>query len=177
MDPLVYKAYIFAMAAHAAVGQLRKYTGEPYIVHPKSVAEILASLGASPKVQAAGLLHDILEDTQVTFELLVMEFGVEVAELVRMVTNVAKPEDGPRPVRALINLRHKANAAPDGQDIVMSDIIDNLGTLATRKPDFAKVYVQEKYAVIEALDKGNPVAREKARAVVVAAATELGIAL
>lgn len=177
MHPLVYKAYIFAMAAHAAVGQLRNYTGNPYIDHPREVAEILASFGASPAAQAAGFLHDVLEDTQVTFELLVEEFGLEVASLVRMVTNVAKPEDGKRPVRALINLKHKAKAEPEGQDIAMADIISNLRTLAALKPSFAKVYVPEKFAVVEALNRGNPLLRERARLVVLTAAAELGISL
>lgn len=177
MDPLVYKAYVFAMAAHAAVGQDRNYTGQPYIVHPKEVAEILASFGAGPVVQAAAMLHDVLEDTKVTFELLVAEFGYEVASLVRMVSNVARPEDGKRAVRALINLNHKAKAEPDGQDIVMGDIISNIPTLVFLRPAFAKVYVPEKYAVIEALSRGNPLLREKARAVVLVAASELGITL
>lgn len=177
MDPLVYKAYVFAMAAHAAVGQERYYTGQPYIVHPKEVAEILASFGAGPIVQAAAMLHDVLEDTKVTFELLVQEFGFEVASLVRMVTNVAKPEDGKRPVRALINLNHKAKAEPDGQDIAMGDIISNIRSLVSLRPAFAKVYVPEKYAVIEALNRGNPEIRDKARSVVLAAASELGITL
>lgn len=175
MHPLVYKAYIFAMAAHAAVGQLRDFTGDPYIVHPKEVAEILARYGASPEAQAAGLLHDVLEDTKVTFEMLVAEFGYVVAALVKMVTNVAKPEDGKRPVRARINLEHKAKAEPEGQDIAMADIISNLRTLASLKPSFAKVYVPEKFAAVTALDKGNPLLREEALAVVLAAADELGM--
>lgn len=177
MHPLVYKAYVFAMAAHAAVGQKRNYTGEPYIVHPMEVAEILAAYGASPEAQAAAFLHDVVEDTGVTYELIEAEFGAEVCALVRMVTNIAKREDGKRPVRALINLNHKAKASPEGQDIVMADVYSNLKTLASLKPDFAKVYVPEKYAVIEALDKGNPKLREKARAVVLTAAAELGISL
>lgn len=177
MDPLVYKARIFAMAAHAAVGQVRNYTGLPYIVHPIEVADILAKAGYGAQVQAAGLLHDVLEDTAVTYELIEEEFGLYVAELVRSVTNVAKKEDGIRKVRSLINLNHKAKADPDGQSIVYADIMSNMPSLPELKPDFAKVYVREKYAVLMALDKGDEDLRHMALEVVEAAAASLGIDL
>lgn len=178
MESLVLKADIFAMAAHAAVGQMRNYSEDtPYIVHPREVAQILASFGARPVVQVGGLLHDVVEDTKVSLDLIRAEFGEEACDLVRMVTNVAKPEDGNRAARALINLKHKANASPEGQDIVMADVISNLKDLALLKPSFAKVYVPEKHAVVEALGQGNPKLRERARQVIGKAAEHLGIHL
>jgi (p)ppGpp synthase/HD superfamily hydrolase len=177
MDPLVFKAYIFAMAAHAAVGQKRNYGDRPYIEHPKEVADILAGYGAGPVVLAACMLHDVLEDTKVTFDLLVQEFGQEVADLVRMVSNVAKPADGNRRERTLVNLRHKAKASALGHDIAMGDIISNIPTLPRLSPKFALVYIPEKWLAVTTLTKGNPELRQRAEEVVRKAAQELGITL
>ena len=77
---LVEKAYHFAEKAHA--GQLRK-SGEPYFVHPLTVAGILAKLMLDAPTIAAGLLHDTVEDCDdVTIEVIEQEFGQEVALLV-----------------------------------------------------------------------------------------------
>jgi (p)ppGpp synthase/HD superfamily hydrolase len=60
------KARLFAKAAHAAVGQMRKYTDEPYIVHPVEVAGIVRYWGGTDTMCVAALLHDVLEDTKIT---------------------------------------------------------------------------------------------------------------
>ena len=66
---IVEKARVFATAAHAAVGQLRKYTFEPYIVHPAEVFAIVSTVdGATEEMMAAAWLHDTVEDTGVTIE-------------------------------------------------------------------------------------------------------------
>ena len=83
---LVEKAYHFAEKAHA--GQLRK-SGEPYFVHPLTVAGILAKLMLDAPTIAAGLLHDTVEDCEdVTLEVIEKEFGQEVALLVDGVTKL-----------------------------------------------------------------------------------------
>jgi (p)ppGpp synthase/HD superfamily hydrolase len=61
---MIFKAIEFAAKAHA--GQYRKGTKIPYICHPMNVCQILASLKCSPEVMAAGILHDVLEDTRIT---------------------------------------------------------------------------------------------------------------
>lgn len=61
-------AYEFARVAHAAVGQLRKYTNEPYIVHPLEVARIVKSVPHDSNMVMAAYLHDVLEDTKISFE-------------------------------------------------------------------------------------------------------------
>jgi guanosine-3',5'-bis(diphosphate) 3'-pyrophosphohydrolase len=67
----VERARIFAMAAHSAVGQTRKYTGEPYWTHTQAVADRVAQLADATEEQiAAAHLHDTLEDTAVTFDLI-----------------------------------------------------------------------------------------------------------
>ncbi len=68
-------------------GQLRK-SGEPYIIHPINVALILCELKAGPHTIAAGLMHDLIEDTEVTFQDIEMKFGYESASLVEGVTKI-----------------------------------------------------------------------------------------
>lgn len=84
---LIKKAYEFAEKAHQ--GQFRK-SGEPYIVHPVKVAEILVSLQLDVDIVISGILHDVVEDTPVTLEELTEEFGPEVARLVDGVTKLGR---------------------------------------------------------------------------------------
>ena len=84
---LVQKAYEFAKAKHG--DQLRK-SGEPYIIHPVQVAYILANLGLDDNTICAALLHDVLEDTNTTYDDLVKEFNEEVAYMVDGVTKLSK---------------------------------------------------------------------------------------
>ena len=82
---LIKKAYDWAFNLHN--GQFRK-SGEPYIIHPLNVACILAELHVGPATIAAGLLHDVVEDTNCTKEDLEREFGFDIAELVDGVTKL-----------------------------------------------------------------------------------------
>ena len=75
----IMKAYEFAKRSHAQ--QLRK-SGEGYITHPVEVAYILAELGLDDQTICAALLHDVVEDTIVTKEEVIKEFGQQVAEMV-----------------------------------------------------------------------------------------------
>lgn len=84
----------FTRAERAHEGQLRK-SGAPYITHPVAVAEILADLGLDPNTIAAALLHDTVEDTDYSAELLRKEFGDEIANLVDGVTKLDRLTYGP----------------------------------------------------------------------------------
>ncbi|NCV34191.1 MAG: bifunctional (p)ppGpp synthetase/guanosine-3',5'-bis(diphosphate) 3'-pyrophosphohydrolase [Actinobacteria bacterium] len=84
----------FARAEQAHEGQLRK-SGAAYITHPVAVAEILADLGLDPNTIAAALLHDTVEDTPYSAELLRREFGDEIANLVDGVTKLDRLTYGP----------------------------------------------------------------------------------
>lgn len=84
---LIHRAYKLAEAAHK--GQKRA-SGEPYINHCIAVAEILAELCFPPSVVAAGLLHDTVEDTDITIENIAEEFGQEIANLVNGVTKLTQ---------------------------------------------------------------------------------------
>ena len=81
---MIHEAIIFAALAHE--GQKRKGTDVPYIVHPFEVAQILTKAGASESVICAGLLHDTVEDTEVTLEEIRQKFGGEVAGMVSVMT-------------------------------------------------------------------------------------------
>jgi len=88
---LIERAYSVAERAHS--GQLRK-SGEPYITHPVAVAQILADLGIGAKTVAAALLHDTVEDTDYTLDVLRRDFGDEIAMLVDGVTKLDKLKYG-----------------------------------------------------------------------------------
>jgi guanosine-3',5'-bis(diphosphate) 3'-pyrophosphohydrolase len=84
---LLRRAYEFAKRAHQTQ---KRFSGEPFIVHPLNVAKILFEMGFDEKVIAVGLLHDTVEDTGVTLEHLRKGFGKEIADLVDGVTNISR---------------------------------------------------------------------------------------
>mgnify|MGYP004564168731 CR=1 FL=1 len=84
---LILKAYNYANDNHK--GQLRK-SGEPYIIHPLQVAYILATIELDESTICAALLHDVVEDTQITHQDIINEFGQEIADMVEGVTKLGK---------------------------------------------------------------------------------------
>ena len=154
---IVHKAQVYAMAAHASVQQKRKYTGEPYIVHPAEVASIVASVpGSTPDMVAAAWLHDVIEDTGCTFTDIHMAFGIDIATLVGWLTDVSKPEDGNRATRKAIDREHTAQAPAEAQTIKLADLISNSKSIMAHDPDFAKTYLAEKRMLLEVMTKGDP---------------------
>ena len=85
------KAKAFATKKHAEINQVRKYTGEPYINHPASVAEIVRGVPHTEAMLAAAWLHDTVEDTNTTLLDIKDEFGIEVSMFVEMLTDVSQP--------------------------------------------------------------------------------------
>src|SRR5262249_49382494 len=86
-EELLQKAYIFSAREHR--GQMRS-SGDPYLIHPLNVASILAEMHLDETSIAVGLLHDVLEDTLTTKEVLQETFGEDVAELVDGVTKISR---------------------------------------------------------------------------------------
>ena len=84
---LILKAYNYANDNHK--GQLRK-SGEPYIIHPLQVAYILATIELDESTICAALLHDVVEDTEITHQDIINEFGQEIADMVEGVTKLGK---------------------------------------------------------------------------------------
>ena len=153
---IVHKAQVYAMAAHASVQQKRKYTGEPYIVHPAEVASIVASVpGSTPDMVAAAWLHDVIEDTGCTFTDVHMAFGIDIATLVGWLTDVSKPEDGNRATRKAMDREHTARAPAEAQTIKLADLISNSRSIMAHDPEFAKTYLAEKRMLLEVMTKGD----------------------
>ena len=153
---IVHKAQVYAMAAHASVQQKRKYTGEPYIVHPAEVASIVASVpGSTEDMVAAAWLHDVIEDTGCTFTDVHMAFGIDIATIVGWLTDVSKPTDGNRATRKAMDREHTAQAPAEAQTIKLADLISNSRSIMAHDPEFAKTYLAEKRMLLEVMTKGD----------------------
>jgi (p)ppGpp synthase/HD superfamily hydrolase len=164
MTDIVERARVFATAAHAAVKQVRKYTFEPYIVHPTEVAAIVARVeGATPAMIAAAYLHDTVEDTGVTIETIEQEFGSEVAQIVGWLTDVSKSEDGNRSARKAIDREHSAQAPASAQTVKLADLISNSRSIVQYDPKFAVTYLEEKRALLAVMTKGDATLMAEAR--------------
>ncbi len=133
---LVTRAYKFACEAHK--GQVRK-SGEPYIIHPISVAQTLADLMLDATTIAAGFLHDCVEDNEsVTLEMIERQFGSEVALLVDGVTKLSRLDFTSREEQQAESLRKMFLAM--GKDIrvvliKLADRLHNMRTLKYQKPE------------------------------------------
>ena len=156
MPDLVTRAATFAKAAHESINQRRKYSGDPYIVHPQAVAGIVESVTDDQAMIAAAWLHDVVEDTPVTIEQIAERFGEDVAGLVADLTKVSKKSDGNRAARKAIDREHTAAASARAKTVKLADLVDNLGGLAEDDPEFAKVYFAEKELLMDVLTEGEP---------------------
>lgn len=125
---LIERAYKIAEKMHA--GQLRK-SGEPYIIHPVAAAEILAELGMDDDTIAAGLLHDVVEDTEYSKEQLVKDFGEEVALLVDGVTKLGSIKFESKEERQAENLRKMFLAMSKDIRVLIIKLSDRLHNLRT----------------------------------------------
>jgi (p)ppGpp synthase/HD superfamily hydrolase len=163
---IVERARLFATAAHAAVKQVRKYTFEPYIVHPAEVASIVATVPHTDEMLAAAWLHDTVEDTGVTIVDIQAEFGNEVAELVGWLTDVSTPEQGNRAVRKAIDREHTAMAPAAAATVKLADLIANSRSIIAHDPAFARVYLEEKRMLLEVLSRGDATLMAEARRIV-----------
>ena len=155
-NELIAAARAFAAESHGSIGHTRKYTGDPYIVHPEEVAAIVASRPHTPEMIAAALLHDAVEDTPVTSEDIRQRFGPVVADLVDDLTDVSKPSDGNRMARKTMDRAHTAAASNAAKTIKLADLISNSRSIIEHDPNFAKVYMREKAALLDVLVGGDP---------------------
>ncbi|HHM1300146.1 TPA: HD domain-containing protein [Klebsiella pneumoniae] len=149
---IVEKAQMFAAGAHAGVGQKRKYTGEDYIHHPVAVAEIVRKHGGTDEMVAAAMLHDTIEDTQVTFGHIFSLFGDRVAEMVDALSNKAKKEDGNRETRFFINVKAlRKRLDMQSRVIKLADLIHNTQSITRYDQKFAAQYLAEKAFMLRVL--------------------------
>ena len=151
-NPVIGRAVAVATAAHE--GQTRRYTGEPYIAHPLAVARKVASVFPDPLAIVAAVLHDVVEDTELTLDDLReprLGFGPFVTVLVDDLTDVSRPEHGNRAVRKAIDRMHTARAAPRAKLVKLADLIDNSRNIFEYDPEFAPVYADEKAMLLQVL--------------------------
>ncbi len=132
-DAIVRKAYRVADKAHQ--GQMR-LSGEPYVSHTLAVANVLAGLGLDVLTISAGLLHDVLEDTPLTFQDLVSEFGKDVADLVEGVTKIGTLQrgasvPGSQEEKQAENLRKMLVATAKDVRVILIKLADRLHNLRT----------------------------------------------
>ena len=158
----IQSAEMFAQQAHK--DHKRKYTGDPYYVHLDEVRRIVKGAGGSEDMQAAALLHDTVEDTSVTSQDILKEFGPRIAKLVVELTDVSKPEDGNRAVRKGIDRDKLAGVSAEAQTIKYADLISNGKDIAQNDPKFAKVYMKEKADLLKVMTKGDSRLRSAALA-------------
>ena len=157
---IILKSLDFAREAHE--GQLRKYTEISYIFHPINVGFILTTITDDDEIIAAGILHDVIEDTHATSDDLLNLFGERITGFVLDVTDVSRPADGNRKVRKAIDREHLEAGAPESKTIKLADIMDNCHAITKYDPDFARVYLQEKKDLLPYLSQGNSNLYEKA---------------
>jgi GTP pyrophosphokinase len=125
---LVRKAYEFSQKNHA--GQLRA-SGEPYLVHPLGVAQVLAEMKMDAVAISAGLLHDSVEDTSVTIVDIRKEFGEQVAHIVEGVTKISQIDFATREEQQAENLRKMMLAMVDDIRVVLIKLADRLHNMRT----------------------------------------------
>lgn len=163
-DAILSAVRDFANRAHG--DQRRRYTNDPYIVHPVRVMEICRTYTQDTATLCAALLHDVLEDTPVR-EAAIGEFlatlmpDAEVARTLQIVvelTDVYTHERQPRMKRKERRAREAerlATVSADAQTVKYADIIDNTVEITQQDPDFAPVYMRECQAILVVADKGN----------------------
>ncbi len=124
----IEKAYLLAEEKHRPQ---RRQSGEPYIIHPLSVAAILVGLGMDTESVMAGLLHDVVEDTDCTLEDMTKAFGKEVAHLVDGVTKLGKIPYSSREEQQAENLRKMLMAMAEDIRVIIIKFADRMHNLTT----------------------------------------------
>ena len=140
---LIRKAWEFCVSHHD--GQTR-LSGEPYIVHPLEVAEVLAEMKLDATAIAAALLHDAVEDTPATSQEIAERFGDQVAHIVEGVTKIDKIQFANREDRQAENVRKMLLAMVSDVRVVLiklADRLHNMRTLKHLKPDRQEAIARE----------------------------------
>ncbi len=175
------------MAARAHDGQRRKYTGEPYITHCLEVVSILMRHGIKDKgdgrnMLAAAMLHDVMEDTPLDYRWMLSFlrcYGDDNASRVcTLVRELTEPErQGNRATRKAVEAQRLSMVSPEAQTIKYADLISNTSSITQHDPDFARIYLQEKWNILKVMRAGDETLLNYALIVCEEAADELGLEL
>ena len=125
---LLRRAYVFSALEHK--GQVR-HSGEPYLIHPLEVADILATMKLDVVCVAAGLLHDVVEDTLTTIERIRETFGDDVAHIVEGVTKISAISFSSSEERQVENFRKMLLAMVDDIRVILVKLADRLHNMRT----------------------------------------------
>lgn len=162
MDSSIAEIQGFAKAAHA--GQLRKYTGDPYILHPIAVARMVANLDCGGQLRemiASALLHDVLEDTEITetqlYDFLISVNGFEewqagrIHMMVCELTDFFTKENYPnlnRAERKHLEAKSCAGWSYGAKTIKRCDLAHNAISIEANDPGFYSVFSKERDAIL-----------------------------
>ncbi|WP_051286310.1 HD domain-containing protein [Salinimicrobium terrae] len=158
------EALEFAQKAHG--DQMRKYSEEPYIEHPKRVAEIVRTVPHTPEMICAAYLHDVVEDTPIEIEEIKDNFGKEIAKLVEELTDEFIKVKHPhlnRKDRKEKEVERQANISKEAKTIKLADVIDNTPDIVKNDPGFGRKYLFEMERLTRVLVGGDKTLFEQAR--------------
>ncbi len=127
-EALIQKAYILAKTSH---GNQKRHSGDPYFSHPLAVAEILIDLKLDQSSIIAALLHDVVEDTEITLEEIEKTFGEEITKLVDGVTKLGKIEVSASNQRVIENFRKLTIAMSEDIRVLLVKLADRLHNMRT----------------------------------------------
>jgi (p)ppGpp synthase/HD superfamily hydrolase len=139
------------LATKSHFGQMRKYTGRPYIEHPMRVAGRVTLIGGSEEMIAAAWLHDVLEDTTCSMDTIDRICGSNVLGLVQELTNPSKGSTMSRANRKLMDRNHLAKSSVEARTIKCMDRLDNLSEMQGAPWDFVRLYLNESRLLAEAI--------------------------
>ena len=178
MNSFVHDAMLFAIDAHGK--QERKYTGEPYWKHLAEVAGIVSTVACRDRwyytrdeMIVVAWLHDTLEDTNASGRDIERLFGYTVFEGVKMLTDCDR-SFGNRAARKAKD-RERLFCAEDWiQTVKVADLISNTGSIVKHDASFARVYLDEKEALLDVLTEADDYLLALARKTLVEARNQLG---
>jgi GTP pyrophosphokinase len=127
-ENMMRRAYLFSAQQHR--GQIRK-SGEPYLIHPLEVANIIAELKLDPVCVVTGLLHDIVEDTNTPLSEIERLFGLDVAHLVDGLTKISKLKKASAEERQALSIRKMLLAMVDDVRVILVKLADRLHNMRT----------------------------------------------
>ena len=170
------EALSFAAEAHGE--QRRKFTDEPYIEHPKRVAETVKTVPHTAEMICAAYLHDVVEDTPVKIEEIAEKFGPKVAKLVEELTDEYMKVNYPhlnRKARKQKEVERQADMSAEAKTIKLADVIDNTPDIVKNDPGFGRKYLYEMEKLTRVLVGGDKELFDRARREVAAGKQKLNL--